>query len=291
MSPRDVALAVMIALLWGLNFAVTKTALDELPPLILVSMRFVLVAAILLPIVRLPRGYLGKLGLLSVTLGLVHFSMMFTALQYVDAAVASITIQIQVPFAALLAAVAYGDKLGWRRAAGMVVAVAGVGILAGEPRTSSALWAVGLVVGAAMVWAIANIQMKQLDQVNVLAINAYLGLFAAPQLAAASLVLEKGQWQAITGASWIAWGAVVYQAVIVVILCYSLWYGLLRRYPVNNVMPFTLLVPVFGVLGGITIRGEPVTWNLLVGGLFTIAGVGIIVIRRPKLTVGMFKDT
>jgi len=291
MTPRDAALAVLVVLLWGANFAIAKTALDELPPLALVAMRFALVAALLLPVVRVPRGHLGRIALLSVTLGLVHFSAMYMALRHVDAAVASIAVQIQVPFAALLAAVFYGDRLGWRRAAGMAVAIAGVAILAGEPREGSAPWAVALIIGAAMVWAVANIQIKDLDRANVFAINAYVGLFAAPQLAVASLLFEEGQWPAIASASWIAWAAVLYQAVVVVILCYSLWYALLRRHPVNAVMPFTLLVPVFGVLGGVTLRGEPLTWPLVVGGLLTVAGVGIILLRRPRLTERMPTET
>ncbi|NBB82017.1 MAG: EamA family transporter [Alphaproteobacteria bacterium] len=291
MTPRDAAIAVAVMLLWGLNFPIAKEGLDQLPPLAMVSLRFVIVAVLLVPFVRLPRAHLGRLAALSVTLGLVHFSLMFTALSHVDASVAAITIQIQVPFAAMLAAVFFKDKLGWRRALGMVVAIAGVAILAGEPREGSAWWAVLMVVGAAMMWAIANIQMKQLQDLDGLTINAYLGLFSAPLLAGASLILESGQAAAFAGADWRAWGAVAYQSVVVVILCYTLWYGLVRRHSVNVTMPFTLLVPLFGVAGGVALRGEPLTLNLLVGGAATVVGVGIIVLRRPKMFEKMPKET
>lgn len=291
MNARDAALAVMVMLLWGLNFAVAKEALDQVPPLSLMALRFAVVAALLVPFVRLPRERIGALAALSVTLGLIHFSLMFTALRFVDASVASITIQIQVPFAALLAAVFFKDKLGWRRASGMIVAISGVAILAGEPREGSEWWAVLMVVAAALVWAVANIQMKKLEDVDGFAINGYLGLFAAPQLAVASLLLEGGQVAAWQAADWRAWGAVAYQSVIVVILCYTIWYSLLRRHSVNVTMPFTLMVPLFGVAGGVLLRGEPVTWNLLVGGAATVVGVGVIVIRRPRMLLKMPKDT
>lgn len=291
MTPRDAAIAVMVMLLWGLNFAIAKEGLDQLPPLTLMALRFTVVALLLVPFVRFPREYLKPLAALSVTLGLVHFSLMFTGLKYVDASVAAITIQIQVPFAALLAAVFFKDKLGWRRASGMVVAIAGVAILAGEPREGSEWWAVLMVVAAALVWAVANIQMKKLQDVSGFVINGYLGLFAAPQLALWSFLLEDGQVAAIANADWRAWGAVAYQSVIVVILCYTLWYGLLRRHSVNVTMPFTLMVPLFGVAGGVALRGEPITWNLLIGGAATVVGVGIIVMRRPRLFEKMPKDT
>lgn len=291
MNARDAALAVMVMLLWGLNFAVAKEALDQVPPLSLMALRFAVVATLLVPFVRVPRERIGSLAALSVTLGLIHFSLMFTALRFVDASVASITIQIQVPFAALLAAIFFKDRLGWRRASGMVVAIAGVAILAGEPREGSQGWAVAMVVAAALVWAVANIQMKKLEDVDGFAINGYLGLFAAPQLALASLVLEDGQVAAWQAADWRAWGAVAYQSVIVVILCYTIWYSLLRRHSVNVTMPFTLMVPLFGVAGGVALRGEPITWNLVVGGVATVIGVGVIVIRRPRMLLKMPKDT
>jgi O-acetylserine/cysteine efflux transporter len=283
MKPLDALVGLLIAALWGLNFAVAKTGLGQFPPILMIALRFALVAALLVPMAAMPRLRLKEIAYLSVTLGLIHFALMFNGLARVDAAVAAITIQIQVPFAALLSAVLYRDPPGWRRMLGMALAILGVGILAGEPRTSSALWAVGLIIAAALFWAVANIQMKRLSDVDGFALNGWLALLATPQLLLASLILERGQWEALRSADWLGWGAVAYQAVIVVIVGYGLWYRLLRHYSVNQVMPFTLLVPLFGVLSGTLLLGESLTWNLAIGGLATVAGVAIIVIRRPKL--------
>ena len=283
MTLADGLVGLLIAVFWGLNFAVSKAGLEQFPPILMISLRFALVAALLVPFVPMPRGRMKEIALFSITLGLLHFSLMFTGLAQVDAAVAAITIQIQVPFAALLSAILFRDPPGWRRLLGMALAIAGVGILAGEPRTSSVLWAVGLIVAAALIWAVSNIQMKRLTDVDGFALNGWMALLAAPQLLLASLLIERGQWDAITSAGWLDWGSVAYQGVVVVILGYGLWYRLLRRYSVNQVMPFTLLVPLFGVLSGVLFLGEALTWPLAAGGLATIAGVAIIVTRRPKL--------
>ena len=283
MKLADILVGLMIAFFWGMNFAVSKTGLEQFPPLLMIALRFALVAALLVPFLPMPRGRMKEIALYSFTLGLLHFSLMFNGLARVDAAVAAITIQIQVPFAALLSAILLRDPPGWRRLLGMALAIAGVAILAGEPRTSSALWAIGMIVAAALVWAVSNIQMKQLADVDGFALNGWMALLSTPQLLLASMVLEGGQWQAIADADWLDWGSVAYQSVIVVILCYGLWYGLLRRYSVNQVMPFTLLVPLFGVLSGVLFLGEALTWALVVGGVATVAGVAIIVFRRPKL--------
>lgn len=283
MTLADGLIALLVAVFWGLNFAVSKSGLEQFPPLFMIALRFGLVAALLVPFVPRPHRRIKEIALFSVTLGFLHFSLMFNGLARVDAAVAAITIQIQVPFAALLSAILYNDPPGWRRLLGMALAIAGVAILAGEPRTSSALWAVGMIVAAALVWAVSNIQMKQLADVDGFALNGWMALLAAPQLMLASLIIEEGQWQAVTTAGWLDWGTIAYQAVIVVILCYGLWYGLLRRHSVNQVMPVTLLVPLFGVLSGVVFLGEALTWTLAAGAAATIAGVAIIVSRRPKL--------
>jgi O-acetylserine/cysteine efflux transporter len=283
--PLDLIGFVAIMMVWGGNFAVAKTGLQELPPILLVALRFAIVAAILVPFVKVPKGKLAGIFAVSVVLGLLHFSLMFTGLTGIDASTAAISIQLQVPFAALLAAVAFGETLGWRRALGMAIAFAGVAVIAGEPRLDGAYGSLALVISAALVWAVANVIVKRLGEIDGTQLNAYMAAFAFPQLFAASFVLEGGQWAAMASANWLTVGWVLaYQAVIVVVLGYGLWYTLLGRYDVNIAMPFTLMVPFFGVASGVIALGEPLTWRLIAGGLMTVVGVGIVTIRRPRVT-------
>jgi O-acetylserine/cysteine efflux transporter len=275
-------LAVMTV--WGGNFVVAKIGLEQLPPILLVALRFMLVAAVLVPLVKVPRGQLGGIAVVSVVLGVLHFSLMFTGLRGIDASTAAISIQLQVPFAALLAALVFGEKLGWRRALGMAIAFCGVAIIAGEPRLQGAYGSLALVISAALVWAVANVLVKRLGDIDGTQLNAWMALFAFPQLLLASFLLEGGQWAALASADWgtVAW-VLVYQALAVVALGYGLWYTLLGRYDVNIAMPFTLLVPPIGVLSGVVFLEETLTWAFLGGGALTVIGVGIVTIRRPRL--------
>ncbi|HYD69995.1 DMT family transporter, partial [Azospirillum sp.] len=191
--------------------------------------------------------------------------------------------QLQVPFASLLAALFFKDKLGWKRAFGMVVAFAGVLLIAGEPRLAGNLTPLVLVVLASLAFALASVQIKRLGAVDGFALNAWMGLFAAPQLLVLSLLLERGQVEAITNASLWGWGALVFIAVMATIVAYGLWYRLLRRYDVNQAVPFMLLVPLFGVASGVLLLNEPLTWRLALGGLVTVAGVGAIVVKLPRV--------
>jgi len=284
LTPLHMLLVLGIMILWGLNFAVAKIGLQQLPPIFLVASRFLLVAILLLPFAKRTHGQWGAIFAISVVLGLFHFSFMFTGLRTVDAATASIAIQLQVPFAALLAAIFFKDKLGWRRALGMTIAFCGVAVIAGEPRLGGQYLALGFVVTASFIWSIANVMIKRLQDVDGITLNAWLAVFATPMLFAASAVLEEGQMEALRQADFWAYFAIVYQAVVVVVIGYGCWYWLLRRYQMNQVMSSTLLVPFFGVLSGIVFLGEELTVNLISGGIMTIAGVGIIILRRPKIT-------
>ena len=114
-----------------------------------------------------------------------------------------------------------------------------------------------------------------------LGVLGWSSLFAAPQLFLLSLIFEDNHWGDFRDAGLYGWGAVAYMTVCVGLIGYGIWYSFLRLYAVNQVMPFTLVVPVFGVMGGVWILGEQVTWQMLLGSVLTVAGVAVIVLRRP----------
>lgn len=282
-TPFHLGLFLLIAVVWGLNFAVAKLGLAQLPPMLFVALRFALVAALLLPFVKLPHGRWRRVIGIAFTLGLMHFALMFTGLKSLDAATAAIAIQLQVPFAALLAAIFFQDKLGWRRALGMAIAFVGVALIAGEPRLNGQYLSLFLVISAACTWSIANVQIKLLEGVDGFSLNAWIAVFATPMLLAASFLLEENHIRSLQEMDWVPVFAIVYQSLLVVVFGYGCWYWLLKRYSMNQAMPFTLLVPVIGVISGVVFLGESMTPYLIVGGGLTVVGVGIIVLRRPKV--------
>jgi O-acetylserine/cysteine efflux transporter len=276
---------VLVQFLWGVNFAVAKYGIDHFAPIFFVALRFSLVAVLLIFVVGLPkRAMLKRLIPLSITMGVMHFTLIFLGMKNLDAATSSIAVQLQTPFAAILAAFFLGETLGWRRILGMVIAFGGVILIAGEPRFSANPWPLMAVIGAALVWAIGNVQVKALgDELDAVTLNGWIAILAAPQLLVASWLIEGPQWQHIPEVGWQGWASLLFQAIVIAIFTYWIWYNMMRRYPVNQVMPFTLLLPLIGVAAGAVMRGEEVTWQMMVGGLATVAGVAIIVIRRPAV--------
>ncbi len=280
MKPADYAAALAVMLIWGLNFPMAKLGLGEIPPLLFMSLRFFLVAALLCPFVPLPRDKLPGVLALGTLLGSVHFSLMFSGIARMDAATASLLSQMQVPFGALLAALVYRDRLGWRRLIGMLIAFLGTLLIAGEPRFGRDPVPLLMILGASFAWALATIQIKRIGPVDGLALSGWLGLFAAPQLLVLSLLLEKGQLAALAAAGWRGYGGLAYGAIAVTIVSYGLWYPVVRRYSVNQTMPFTLLVPIFAVAASTLILGDRLSWQAALGGIATLMGVATIVLRR-----------
>lgn len=282
MTLRDIGIAGLIMLLWGVNFGFAKIGLAEFPPILLMALRFGLVALILVPFIRRPGVSWAQVIGLSCTLGALHFALFFSGLNGLDASAAAIVVQLQVPISVLLSVVLLGERPGWRSVVGIVLAFARVWIIfAGKPMSGHLLPLI-LMISAACVWSGANFQLKAMGNVDGMALNGWMALFATPQLLIASLAIEHGQISAILNADW--WGVVsiVFMSVFSTIIAYGLWYRLVHKYPMSLVMPFTLLGPVFGVASGVVWLGEKLTIQLIVGSLMTMAGVATIVLRPPR---------
>ena len=278
----DIGIAVFVMLIWGVNFAVAKFAVTHFPPIFMMTLRFALVALLLVPFVRRPLAPMRQVFALSLTLGCLHFALFFTGLKGIDASVAAVVIQLQVPFAVILASLFLGDRPGMVRVMGILIAFAGVAVIFAAAPVEGHYISMALMLSAALVWSLANLQIKAMDHVDGMSLNGWMALFAAPELLMVSLVLERGQWESLITADWLTYAAVAFTAVCSTIIGYGLWYRLIHKYPISLAIPFTLLAPIFGVASGIILLGEPMTLRLALGSLMTIAGVAIVVLWVPK---------
>jgi O-acetylserine/cysteine efflux transporter len=278
MRVRDILLALLAMALWGLNFSVAKIALGTFPPFLTAALRFTLVALLLVPLrPRLPnwRGVL----VLAMTLGLAHYPLAFAGLRLLDASTAAIILQLQVPFGVLAAALFLGERLRWREAVGILIAFAGVALIAGAPRLSGSHAGIAILLVAATGWGVATVQLKRLGKIDPLTLNGWLGLFIAIELWVLSRAIEGPPAPYIAAAGWLAWSSVAYTAILSTIVAYGLWAYLVNRYTVGQTMPFMLTVPLFAILGGVAINGDRVTLDIVLGGVCTLGGVGLIALR------------
>ena len=284
MPPRDWALAFLVPLIWGLGVTFAKAGLDEFPPLFLMGLRFSLTALILVWFVEIPRGKLRAIFWVAAVGATLQYGLTFTGLLFLDASLAIILIQLEVPFATMLGALLLSERPGRQRLAGIAIAFAGVALIAGQPTLQGQLWPMLLVVGGAFTWSVAQIMVKRLGGgIGGFALIAWVGVFGGPQMILASLVLESGQLEALRTATWVGWGTVVYLGVVMTALGYGIWYHVLAKHPVGQVAPVLLTLPVFTILGSMALLGERLQPSVALGGAVVVAGVATIVLKRGSM--------
>ena len=281
MRPTDLIQALVVVVIWGLNFVAIKTAVGEIPPLALTALRFSIVALLVAPFFRPSRDQFKRILGIAAVMGPGHFGLLFIGLDGADAATAALMIQLGVPFSSILAALVFSDRLGMVQGLGMVMAFTGAALLAGEPQGGTPL-ALGALLISAFCWAWANILIKKAPDIPPMTIIGWMSLLSIPVVAGMSAVFETGQQQAIQSAGMKTWGALAYIVLASSIVAYYLWYRLIARLSVNKVVPFTLLAPTIGVAAGVLILGEAFTLYKVTGGILTMAGVAIIQMRRAR---------
>ena len=283
MKAPDVALAIAVAVIWGMGFIVAKAAMSHFSPIFLMALRFTLTALCLVWIFRPPWHLFRQLFWISLISAALQYSLTFSGVAGIDASTAALLVQLEVPFGLLLAWLVLGDRVSARQALGMAIAFGGALLIIGEPKLQGDLVYAFMVIGGAFTWAVGQIMIKRLGDLGGFKLISGIAVFATPQLYLASLLLESGHLRQLESASAGAWGAVIYLGLVMTALAYAIWYRLLGRYSVNQVMPFLLLLPVTSVFGGIFLLGESLTLKIALGGCLAILGVAMITLQRFRL--------
>jgi O-acetylserine/cysteine efflux transporter len=280
---RDLALAVLVAIIWGIAFVATRIGLDSFSPSQLTALRFVIAAlpAAFLPCPPISWSVLVAIGL---TLFTGQFLFQFFGIASgMPPGLASVVVQTQAFFTVLFAAVVLGERPARRQVIGMAAALVGVLLIAvtvGENLTTT-----GLVLGlmSAVSWGIGNVLLKRLGRVDMLPLMVWLSLIPPLPSLALSLALDgpAALGRALSDSSWAGLAATLYLGLVATTFAYALWGGLLRRYPTATVAPFALLVPFVAALSTWLVFGERFGPVRLAGMAFVL--LGLVLVALPAV--------
>lgn len=281
MKPHHIALALLVAAIWGINFTVIVIGLGSFPPLLLAALRFVVVA---LPALVLPRPNLpwSRLVAIGATLFLGQFAFLFTGMAVgMPAGLASVTLQAQAFLTILLASVALRERPTPRQIAGTLVALAGLLVIAwtvGGPDFSAL--GLGLCLAAALCWAVGNVLLRGAGKLDMLPLVAWISLIPPVPLFMLSLILDgpEAVGQALLALNWSGVWAVLYISVLSTTLGFGIWGWLMKQYPAATVAPFSLLVPIFGAASAAIVLGERFGPARLAGMALIVAGLVIVAV-------------
>lgn len=280
MTGRDRLLAVLVAVLWGLNFLAVRIGLDHFPPFFLAALRFLVLAVPVVLFVPRPRVPLRWLLGYGFGFGVVQFGLLFLAIDRgMPSGQASVVVQASAPFTVLLGALLLGEKLSRRQLAGIGLAVLGLIVIVAGRAQGAALLPVVLTLLAALGWAFGNLASRQANPGNPLHFALWMSVIPPVPLLALSAV-EEGPatgWRAFARAfsfdGWPGLVALAYIALAGSVVGSGIWTALLKRNTAGTVAPYSMLVPVVGIAGAwLALNEQPTNWSL-VGGAAVVLGV------------------
>ncbi|MCJ1702369.1 EamA family transporter [Rathayibacter sp. VKM Ac-2926] len=285
MTRRHSLLALLVVLLWGLNFVVIDVGLADVPPLLFLAMRFTVVAVPAVFLVPRPQAPLRTVATIGAFMSLGQFALLYVALALgMPAGLASLVVQAQIVLTVLIAAVLLKERPTRRQSIGLVVGVAGLVVVA-LSHGAVAPWLPFVVcLGGALSWAIGNVLTRRAKGASGLSLVVWSALVVPIPALLLSLLVDGGPAiaEAIQGLSLAAILSTLYTAVFASLIGYGIWNSLLARYPAASVVPFTLLVPVVGVLSAWVLLGEVPSVGVLIGGAVMVAGLAVATIRRGR---------
>ena len=276
---RDVVLAVLVAVIWGLAFVATRVGLDAFSPPQLVVLRFVIAAA---PALALPRPALAWSALIPVGLTLFagQFLFQFFGIAHgMPPGLASVIVQTQALFTIVFAALALGERPAAAQWIGSAVALAGLGLIALTVGGEFSAGAFALTLVSPVSFGVGNVLLKRLGPADMTSLMAWLSLVPPLPALALSLVVDGplALPRALAAAPAAGVAAALFLGLVATALAYALWGALLRRYPTATVAPFALLVPFVGALSSSLVFGERFGPLRLAGMALVLAGLATIV--------------
>ena len=289
MNPRHSALALLVAVLWGVNFVAIDLGLHpdgaEMPPLLFVAMRFTLVVLPCIFFIRKPDVSWKAIIGVGLFMSAGQFGLLYLAMAVgMPAGLASLVLQAQVLLTVLLAAGFLGERPSRRQFAGVVLGVAGLAVVAVGRSLVAPVLPLMIVLAAALSWAAGNIVARQAKAASGLGLVVWSGaLVPLPLLGLSLLVDGPGTVSpALLEVQPVTLLSALYTAVFGSLVGYGIWNRLLGLYPSSAVVPFTLLVPVVGMTTAWLVLGEVPTPAEVTGGLLLLAGVATAVLRPWK---------
>ena len=293
MTPRHTLLALLVVAIWGVNFVAIDLGLTDVPPLLFLAMRFILVAIPAVFFIRPPAIGWRNILLIGAFLSLGQFTLLYLALSLgMPPGLASLLLQTQIVFSVIVSSLLLREHPSRRQLAGIVIGMIGLAVVV-IGHTRAAPW-LPLVITllAALSWAIGNVLSRRARAASGLSLVVWSGLVVPIPSLALALLLDGPQAVGFSLAhlSLAAILSTVYTALAASLVAYTIWNSLLARYPTGAIVPFTLLVPVIGILAAWAVFGERPTGSELIGGAIMLGGLAAAVLTRRRRTVSFVPE-
>lgn len=277
MTLRDTLLIVLTAVIWGFNFVVIKWGVEDVSASVMTALRFAIVAVPLVFFFKRPSipfvavagyGLLFGCGIW----GLVNYSISLGT----PAGQSSLLLQSSAFMSAIAGILLYSEKATVQVVSGIFVALVGFILVSKGAFETSSIMGVCLIFLAGLSWTICNMIVKQYKPDDAVGFIVWSSLFVPIPIIAylAFYTTELTDPTNITG--WQGLTSIAFQAFIVTIFGYSIWTRMITKYGLSSVAPYSLIVPISGLLFSAILYGETPTSIELVGSALVLVGLAVI---------------
>ncbi|MCX7117556.1 MAG: EamA family transporter [Legionellales bacterium] len=273
-----IALALSIVLIWGLNFIFVRLSLDEISPLLLCGLRFFFASIPAIFFIKRPAAPF----LIVASYGLVMFALQFALLFKgmsvgMTPGMASILIQVQIFFSMFFAAIFLGEKITTHQLIGALVSSIGIVLVGFHIDRNLSVLGFVFVLAAAGTWGVGNLITKKLSHVSMISMVVWGSFVAAFPIILLSLWVEGPEAivESYQRVSWVGGLSLAFTVCFSTWIGYAGWGWLISRYPVGMIVPFTLLVPIVGMLGSVFVLDEPLPLWKIISGVLVLSGLYI----------------
>ncbi|ASV38170.1 amino acid metabolite efflux pump [Pseudomonas sp. NS1(2017)] len=284
MLKKHLSLAVLVTLVWGVNFPITKLGLRAIDPFVLTGIRFALAALPLVFFIKRPAVKFSYVAAYGFIFGLGMWGVINYGIQVgVSPGIASLIIQLSVFFTMGWGFLLFKEKIRGAQMLGAALALIGLAGIISTQEGNHAVLGVMLIVLSAVAWSVGNVIIKKSGVKEIFSFMVWASLIPPiPLFLTAWLMHGSAAFEGLQASlDLTAVLSILFQVYLATHFAYWGWNSLLKLYPVSTVAPLSLLIPVFGITSSMLILDERISTPNLISIGIIIVGLAVGLYRRP----------
>lgn len=271
MKISAIFLSLFVVSMWGINPAISKLGMEQIPTFAFLTIRYAIIAFIFLPFARPTKQELKQLFIVALASNVINNILTYMAYAELSPSASSLLLQTAGPISVLMACIWAKERINFRQVMSILLSFVGVIVILGIPQMS--ISGVLLILLSCVFWGISQIIFKGTKHLSPVVFLAYSYLFAIPFTAVGSLWFEGCDYSYFNHANWTTIGWTMAFEVIVLSVAMVVWQKLIATNGVNKIAPFITLRIVFGIAAGIIMFNDSLNWQIIVGSILVTLGV------------------
>lgn len=263
--------ALLVVFIWGINPAISKLGLQEIPPYTFLTIRYAITAAIFLPFARPYKRELKQMFMVALTSNVIVNLLIYVAYRDLSPSTCSLLLQTEGPISVIMACIWAKESINFKQSMSILLSFVGVAVIMGIPHMSFV--GVALILLSRIFWGFCQIVFKDTKHISVPVFAAYSYLFALPFTAIGSIFYEHYDYRKLVEVNWDVAGWPMAFEVVVLTFAMFMWQRLIAANGVNKIAPFSTLRIIFGIAAGVIMFDDEIDWQIMVGAILVTWGV------------------